>query len=256
MRVSRLLLAVCAVGVCTGFISIRADDTPAQAVARAALEREMSGTGAQQAQTNTPPAVPPTETTSPPAAAISTPPAASNIEAQKAAQAALEQKMREQNEQEQPRTNDILVESNAVVVVVPPQPAPEKAAPAMAPSVLTPPPGGSGLFAPVAPVPPDVEAQNAAQVALEQKMAELNQEQFTAQPAASQTRSTLFVPLPGTSGASYAAKEPGFQPIVAPPLPISPDKEAQLRALNARYLSDQITPEEYFKQRAQILAAP
>jgi hypothetical protein len=199
-----LLLAVCAAGVCAGFISVRADDSPAQAAARAALE----------------------------------------------------QKMRELDVQQQPQTNDLLVESNAVVVV-PPQPAPAMAAPAAPQPAMTPPPRGSGLFVPATPTPPsDTEAQTAAQAAFEQSMAGSNQGETAAQPAASQIQPAPFTPSPETSGTSGAGKEPGFQPIVAPPLPISAGKQAQLEALNARYLADQITPEEYFKQRAQILAAP
>ena len=56
--------------------------------------------------------------------------------------------------------------------------------------------------------------------------------------------------------ASSAGKEPGFTPIVAPPLPISAAKQQELDALLARYKADQITPDEYQKQRATILAEP
>jgi hypothetical protein len=48
----------------------------------------------------------------------------------------------------------------------------------------------------------------------------------------------------------------GFTPIVAPPLPISMTKEQQLDALLAQYKADQISPGEYHKQRAAILAEP
>jgi hypothetical protein len=48
----------------------------------------------------------------------------------------------------------------------------------------------------------------------------------------------------------------GLKPIEAPPLPISAAKEAQLQALLAKYKADQITPVEYQKQRAEILAQP
>ena len=44
--------------------------------------------------------------------------------------------------------------------------------------------------------------------------------------------------------------------MVAPPLPISADKEAQLRALTAKYMANEISPEAYFKQREEILAEP
>jgi hypothetical protein len=255
MQVPRLLLTVCAVTICAGFISVRANDTPEQAAARAALEQKMRELDAQESPTNTAPAAPQNEATPPSATATSTPPAASNTEPPAGAQAALEQKMREMDTQEQPRTNDIVVVSNAVVVVVPPQSAPGMAAPPAAQPAMMPPPDGSSLFAPATPASSENAAQAAARVALEQNMTGLNGQGMTAQPASSQTPSVLFTPSSGASGAS-AGNEPGYQPMVAPPLPISADKQAQLQALNARYFANLISPEEYFKQRAQILAAP
>ena len=50
--------------------------------------------------------------------------------------------------------------------------------------------------------------------------------------------------------------ELGLKPIVAPPLPISAAKEAQLQGLLERYKTDQITPEQYHTARAKILAGP
>ncbi len=44
--------------------------------------------------------------------------------------------------------------------------------------------------------------------------------------------------------------------MTAPALPISASKEAQLQELTAKYKADQISPEEYQKQRAAILAQP
>ncbi len=55
---------------------------------------------------------------------------------------------------------------------------------------------------------------------------------------------------------TFPGKELGFKPIETPALPISAAKEAQLRALLAKYKADQITPVEYQKQRAEILAQP
>jgi hypothetical protein len=45
-------------------------------------------------------------------------------------------------------------------------------------------------------------------------------------------------------------------PINAPALPISTTKGQRLQALLALYKADQITPEQYQKQRAAILAGP
>jgi hypothetical protein len=67
---------------------------------------------------------------------------------------------------------------------------------------------------------------------------------------------TVVANPPGTTQATFAGNEPGFTPIVAPPLPISAAKQQQLAALLAQYEADQISPEEYHKQRAAILAGP
>ncbi|HEX9046970.1 MAG TPA: hypothetical protein VF988_08070, partial [Verrucomicrobiae bacterium] len=56
--------------------------------------------------------------------------------------------------------------------------------------------------------------------------------------------------------ANYAGKELGMKRINAPARPISTSKEEQLNALLDKYEADQISPEEYHKQRAEILAQP
>ena len=59
MQIFKLLPAVCAVGICASFISVRAQDTPVQAAARAALEQKMKELDAPQTQ------APPVVVTSP-----------------------------------------------------------------------------------------------------------------------------------------------------------------------------------------------
>jgi hypothetical protein len=260
MRIPRFLLAVCAVTVCASFTSVRADDNPAQAAARAALEQKMRELNAQSSQTNTAPAAPQKETpsaqtapsaaiqTPPPAATeTSTPPMTTNTAAQAAAQAALEEKMHELDMANQNQSAPISNNSSGAVVVE------TSAKQPAAQSAMTPTTGGSSLFEPVTPTPPNTEAQAAAQEALQQKMAESNPGQMVAQPAAPETRHARSGLSPAASSAAYAAREPGFQPIVAPPLPISTDKEAQLQALTAKYMANEISPEAYFKQREEIL---
>ncbi len=61
---------------------------------------------------------------------------------------------------------------------------------------------------------------------------------------------------PAVVGAKPAAKKAGLQPITSPPLPISAAKQAQLYTLLELYKADRITPADYQKQRAAILAAP
>jgi hypothetical protein len=65
-----------------------------------------------------------------------------------------------------------------------------------------------------------------------------------------------MMPSPPNATPNQFGNEPGFAPIVAPPLPISAAKQQQLAALLAQYEADQISPEEYHKQRAAILAGP
>jgi hypothetical protein len=56
--------------------------------------------------------------------------------------------------------------------------------------------------------------------------------------------------------AIYTGKELGLRPIESPLLPVSAAQQAQLQTLLAKYKANQITPEEYYKQRAEILAQP
>jgi len=51
-------------------------------------------------------------------------------------------------------------------------------------------------------------------------------------------------------------KEPEMKPIVAPPLPISADQQAQLQALLQRYEAGAISPVEYQAERKKILNLP
>jgi hypothetical protein len=75
-----------------------------------------------------------------------------------------------------------------------------------------------------------------------------------AKPAAPGVTPTVKPPSP--ANASYAGKTLGFKPIEAPPPPVSAQKEAELQALLARYMANQVSPEEYQKERTAILAEP
>jgi hypothetical protein len=144
-----------------------------------------------------------------------------------------------------------------------------------------------------APAASDAEAQAKARAALEQKMSELNQQNWATpsvapaappaphpvaiQPAAPEVKSAAPQPPPvaispvkpappavkpevispaNQLNANYPGKALGLKPIQAPPLPISAAKEAQLQGLFERYKADQITPEQYHIERSKILAEP
>jgi len=79
--------------------------------------------------------------------------------------------------------------------------------------------------------------------------------------ATSPERLNLKKPEPAPEPAVAAAPAPKTviapAPIgMAPPLPISMDKQQKLQELLTKYRADQVTPEEYQKQRAAILAEP
>ena len=58
------------------------------------------------------------------------------------------------------------------------------------------------------------------------------------------------------ASAKPADKKAGLKPITSPALPISAAKQAQLYTLLELYKADRITPADYQKQRAAVLAEP
>lgn len=160
MRISKLTPLGCALALsAVGFIA-RADDNPAQAAARAALAKELSGVGETQV------------TNAPATNAVSGENARARAKAEKAA--------KEHAQKEK-------------------QKAKQAAAPA--------------------------------------------------QPAA------VPQPAPAT-GKAATGEDLGLKQMPAPALPISASKESRLQALLQKYMTDQLTPEEYHQQRAAILAEP
>ncbi len=222
MQVSKSWLAVCATTVCAAFLSVHAQDTPAQAAARAALMQSMG-------QTNIPaaPAAPAAPADNAPILAGSSGVATG-------------------------QTNAPAL-TNEVATPVPTTATPAVATVVMAPQPLTP------------------EAQAAARAALLQSMGQ------TDMPAAAPVAPVAVAPATTTSAPATPAapaanpvatnpakpgnaivpgQEPGFPPMTAPALPISAAKQQQLDALLAQYKANLISPEEYQKQRAAILAQP
>lgn len=187
MQTSKFPLWICALAVC-GSLTLHAEDTPAQAAARAALLQKMQEAESAPAAA---PQTPAPVTPAPAAPAPVTPPPA----------------------------------------MVAPAPAPVVKAPAaVAPAV-----GQAG----------DTEAQARARAALSAKMAEIRT------PATSTVVTATTSPAGVTSTTTTALK-----PITAPALPINMTKAGKLEWLLSQYKADQITPEQYHKQRAEILAEP
>ncbi len=251
MKTLTPFLAICAVALVANPIQLTAQDNSTQAKLRAALEQKMQELNAQQAQ--------------PPPAASTVTPAAPKVAAPKAVVS-------------QPAAPKPVAPAAAAPVTAAPkqvaapaparppaaaQPAKPQPAKAMTASTAAPAPTPAATaetgpaFAPVPP-PASVEATGRTEAALRQRMSELNTQ------AATPPSDTRFKPVPGIASAEVAATPPArskaleasssFKPLEAPALPISAEKKAQLDDLLQRYKADLITPEEYQKQRAQILA--
>jgi hypothetical protein len=58
------------------------------------------------------------------------------------------------------------------------------------------------------------------------------------------------------TNAPAAKPGPAFKPLERPPSPVSAEKDQRLAELLRKYKADEITPNEYFKERAKILAEP
>jgi hypothetical protein len=77
-----------------------------------------------------------------------------------------------------------------------------------------------------------------------------------AQPEAAQARKEAEQAAEAQAKVKQAQATAGFKAIAGPPLPISDSKEARLQELLKKYKADEITPDEYHKQRTAILAEP
>jgi hypothetical protein len=74
--------------------------------------------------------------------------------------------------------------------------------------------------------------------------------------AATNAKSAQGKPEKSATTAHEEKKPAAFKPIERPPLPISADKAQRLTELLRKYKADDITPEQYQKERAKILAEP
>ena len=225
---------------------------------------------------------------------------AADTPAQAAARAALMEKMNmPETQPAQPATPPIVVTPSGAMQAQPSHPTnavvlrpPSAHARPAVPAPKTKSMPGTKAFQ-TTPAASDDEAQARARAALEQKMSDLKQQEWTTpavapaaptaprpvaiqpatpevRPAARQTRPVAISPakpappavkpevMPPANqiNANFPGKELGLQPIQTPPPPISAAKEAQLQALLERYKADQITPQQYHTERARILAEP
>ena len=222
MRISKLCLVVCAVTLWATSPTVRADDSPAQAAARAALEEQMRALDTQPASTNAvaPAATAPTTNVTNVPAAEPPPVAATPSGATM-----------------QPPTNPPAAAAPAQTTV--------RAAPSASSS-------GNSLFGPVP--PPSGSIPTAAMLPESTPSATTSAAPTaTPTPAPAALQSLPMEPSQNNNSTTTSARALGLQPIVAPPLPISTDQQAQLRALLEKYDAGTITPVQYQAQRAKIL---
>lgn len=270
MQISKIPLLICALAWGAAVV-VRAEDTPAQAAARAALEAKMKEINSQP----------------PPAAAPQTAPAQpapvdkAKIKAEKlkAKQAAAELKARQEAEKQAAQKQEALAaqqkkaaadqaaaEAKARTEAEKQAAQQQKVSQAIVFTETT---------APAAPVVGDTPAQAAARAALLKQLqsgapqpttppttqASAAPVQKTAKPKAKPVPAVQPVvaqpskPVPAEVK-NYPGKELGLKPIAAPASPLDATKEQKLQALLVKYKADQLSPEEYHQQRAAILAAP
>ena len=261
MQISKFGLFFLAASLCA--VSARAGDNQAQSAARAALLEKMNEMDTQTAPppvvvTNAPSA--PVEVQAPPAA--TPPPAAAPAESAPAMQAPAATPPPAAPAPAMTPPPEVTTPAPAPVTAPPPaatapepekmtpvetaKPAPkykEKAARAAKPSgnslfEAVPPPSGGPSFTP-SDTTPSASPGSQPQPSV-----------IISRPVAAPSSPTQ-PESPNLSGSKL-----GLQPIEAPPLPISADKQARLAALLEQYNADSITPEQYQQQRAKILAEP
>jgi hypothetical protein len=105
------------------------------------------------------------------------------------------------------------------------------------------------------------EDTDKVRAALRQKMAEQQNQPVAVKPVSTTTPQPVVVKPTTPPPGHHMTTPPGPPPVAhtaiqAPALPISATKEAQLQELLVRYKADQISPEDYHKERAKILAGP
>ncbi len=251
MRISKWYLAFCVAAFCASFMTVRADDTPAQAAARAALEEKLHELDMQQAPTNAQTTAPatPEQPVQPAAAAATAPPTARPPVVVTPSGATV------QKSTNQPAAVTTMPSTpppaEKPTMATAPSVAPAKATASSAPNTSS---SGNSFFRPVPPPSGGIPAGAALEVEQNVPSSTTSTAPTAAQTPAPVAAQSVPMEPSQTVNASYPGKQLGLQPIVAPPLPISAEQQAQLQALLARYDANAITPEQYQIERAKILA--
>jgi colicin import membrane protein len=274
MQTSKPIFAICAVALCASALGLIAQDNPAQAKAREALLQKMRELDAQQAA---PPAqqpqpldavvpapgpakAPPTATAPKPAVVaparakttpapvapkpvVTTPPTTVMTQAG----AVFAPVPPPSDEQATARAREALRQKMSELDTQPTAPL-TAVVPAVKPAPATPAPSSKAS---------DAEKKRAdAEAAKAQKEAAEAERKRAAAEAKErkEAEKAALVEAQKTKKQLSSEAASGFKPIEAPALPISAEKQALLAELLRKYKADEITPEEYFKQKVKILA--
>jgi len=277
MRISKTLVAFCAIALCAALVGNAAPDNEAQAKAREALRKKL----AEEGQT-----VPETPAIAPAAPSAPASPISSEPGQEDKLREALRQKIQELNQQEPagvttapaavtpaPAVTPSPVAAPAPIVVTLPPAAPVAPSPAFGPVVpsgdvehlrqamrrkiqeLNEPSVAETTQTPAAAAQTSKTSDEQAELMRQRVRETIAEEQAREQAARSAAAAQPTVTEPPTE-ASPQPGATGFKPIVAPPSALSGSKEARLAELTRRYKADQITPEEYHTERAKLIAEP
>jgi colicin import membrane protein len=262
MKISKLLLVLSAFAVGAGCLAGHAQDNPDQAAARAALAKYSNAAGGQPAAQ---------------AANMSAPPANSEdakakAKADKAAAAAKAKADKAAAEAKAKQDAADLKAKQAAEKKLAEQQAKEAQATAASAKTATPTTGApatleldkqtqaemAALSAAMAQrQAAGMPATNTVQTATNAPVAKAKKEKQKSTSAAQSAAPAPAAAPPGnTPDSNFAGKDLGMKPMAAPPLPIPANKQQELQDLLVKYRADQISPDEYQKERAAILAKP
>ena len=237
MKISKLLPVLSAFAVSAACLTARAEDNPAQAAARIALAKQLFETSGQQSTATNAPAAelkPVNDKEAKAKAKQDTADLKARQEADKKLAAEKEREAKTAAKQAEAKAKaDQAADNSAAKQEADKKSEAERAA----------------LSTAMADSAAKNTVTNAPAATAKTAKAKKEKKQKPAPAAAAQQPAK-------TSEPGYAGKDLGMKPLAAPALPISTSKEEQLQALLAKYKADQISPEEYQKQRAAILAEP
>jgi len=271
MKISKLSPAICFLALCVSFISIsaRAQDNPAQAAARAALEEKFRAAAAPAATSNTGVLSDPQPAATVKQPSVSTGASALDIEARTKAQAAAQARAAADKQSAiaaMADTEALKAEQASATLATNAQVKAQAAAQAMEESqkqdAITAQLKAEALKARQDAAQLVTVAQAAEQVSLEaqkqadsQRQAILAEQKRAAVEAQAQAKAEKEAEM-AAAAAANSTKGVVFKPITSPALPITAAQQTQLDALLDLYRADRISPAEYQTQRAAILAKP